>query len=265
MVMMRKDMEMEKRVACVSFSPSGTTKTITERIAGAFSGARENYSLLHFSGKKLQLSRKDVLVVGFPVFSGRLPSPAKELLEHISGEGTPAVAVVVYGNREYEDALLELKDLLEQKGFLTIGAGAFIARHSIFPQVAKDRPDQEDWTKIGQFAGQCAQKITDSEDQPLSSVSVKGNTPYREIAPVPLKPSGNKNCTACGACAAICPVHAISAESPRKTDHALCISCTACIEVCPRKARGFRGPAYPIAAKMFEKKCSARKEPETFI
>lgn len=38
--------------------------------------------------------------------------------------GTPAIAVCVYGNRDYDDALIELKDAIEANGFKTVAAAA---------------------------------------------------------------------------------------------------------------------------------------------
>ena len=66
----------------------------------------------------------------------------------IHGNNTPAVAVCVYGNRDYDDALLEIKDTLNGNGFRTFAAGAFIGRHCIFPKVAEGRPDASDLEKL---------------------------------------------------------------------------------------------------------------------
>lgn len=62
------------------------------------------------------------------------------------------MAVVVYGNRDYEDALLELHDILSENGFVVVAAGAFVARHSIFPDVAAGRPDRDDLDRMAEFA-----------------------------------------------------------------------------------------------------------------
>lgn len=52
--------------------------------------------------------------------------------------------VCVYGNRGDEDTLLELNNICTDNGFVAISAGAFIAKHSIFPAVAEERPDKND-------------------------------------------------------------------------------------------------------------------------
>jgi len=43
----------------------------------------------------------------------------------------------------------------------------------------------------------------------------------------------NSNCIACGACAAECPVSAITEGNPYTIDPDTCIDCNACANVCP--------------------------------
>lgn len=42
-----------------------------------------------------------------------------------------------------------------------------------------------------------------------------------------------ENCTACGACAEVCPVEAISVDDTAKVDRELCTGCGACVDECP--------------------------------
>ena len=83
---------------------------------------------------------------------GRIPTQTLISLNQIKANKTPAIVVCVYGNRDYDDALLELKEVVESNGFTVISAGAFVAQHSIFPQVGQNRPDEKDLTKIKEFA-----------------------------------------------------------------------------------------------------------------
>ena len=69
-------------------------------------------------------------ILSAPVYAGRLPIEAVRRLRRIKAGEAPAVVVVVYGNRAYEDALLELQDLAGEQGFRPIAAGAFIGEHS---------------------------------------------------------------------------------------------------------------------------------------
>lgn len=139
-------------VHTVFFSATGTTRKVMTALSGAFSGTAIMHDLLYTPlERELLLGPEDLLLAGVPVYSGRVPDLCLQSLKKLKGGNTPAVAVVVYGNRDYDDALLELKNTLETGGFLVAGAAAFIARHAIFPEVAPDRPDEEDMRRINEF------------------------------------------------------------------------------------------------------------------
>ncbi len=63
--------------------------------------------------KSVSFSKNDIVIVGVPVYAGRVPKVLLKYLNSIKGKGALAVAVVVYGNRNYDDALIELRDILE--------------------------------------------------------------------------------------------------------------------------------------------------------
>ncbi len=254
-----------KEVFNVFFSPSGTTKKITSAVSSVISDAVSAIDLINLPlTEKNKFSDNDVLVVGVPVFAGRVPKPAAELLAKLHGSNTPAIAIVVFGNRAYDDALLELSDLLHNQGFSVIGAVAFVAEHSIFKQVACGRPDDKDFSKIVEFASICSKKL-ETFSNSSEKLSIPGRHPYLVPPKIPLVPKGNSTCIDCGLCATLCPTGAINSAFPRKTNKDKCISCTACIAACPTGARAFRGPVFFIAGKSFSKKCSNRLEPEWFL
>ena len=248
------------------FSPGGTSRAIVEYFTSQLDEKRPvSLDLLrHKEHTDRRFGPDDLLVVNMPVFAGRLPLPVPAMLSGFKAQRTPAVALVTYGNREYEDALLELCDILSSGGFEVIGAAAFIARHSIFPRVAADRPDDKDKQKIAAFAAQCASKLATTGKSRLLSTRVNGNRPYRDIPPIPFKPNGDDACNDCGLCVELCPVQAIDPATPRQTDPERCISCTACVYNCPQHARSFRGPAYERGLAAFLANLSARREPEVF-
>ena len=255
---------MNRTTTMIHFSPSGTTARTANLIAANISDSVQSIDLLKDKPKmEKHFSSNDIVVVAMPVFAGRLPGICADMLGMLKGDRTPAIAAVVYGNRAYEDALLELTDILKENGFIVVGAGAMVAQHSIFPNVAKGRPDESDIEMIRGFAARCAAVIESSK---TGSLPVPGNRPYRETGGgLPIAVSAGSSCNACGACGKICPVGAIPVDELRKTDKEKCINCTACISICPQKARKYRGMKYWLGGKAFGKKCSTRLEPEFYV
>ena len=248
----------------VYFSASGTTKKVISIFADFLGDERVKYDLLHYPPKEpVTFGTDESATFAFPVFGGRIPQFCTDMLRKFQGKKTPAVAMVVYGNRAYDDALLELTDILNEQGFVTIAAATFIAQHSIFPAVAAGRPDTEDEKKIRSFAEGCKKKLAGYAGG--RSVAVKGNYPYVKAGAVSLHPAGDQSCNRCGTCVQICPVGAISSDNPGETNTKKCIACTACIAACPQHARGFHAEIYPAVSKSFAKNNADRKEPEFFL
>lgn len=252
----------------VYFSATYTTRKIVRQIAKQLGGEIKEHDITKETSKiDWTCDSDDLLVMGMPVYAGRIPTTTLKILENLKGENTPAIIVCVYGNRDYDDALLEMKNLVEEKGFKVISAAAFVAQHSIFPAVGSHRPDQEDLDKIKIFTDKSAESLRLFTDNTSSfpDIKVKGNIPYKIPGAVPLKPKGNRKCDKCGICVKLCPVSAIPADEPRKTDKEICISCGRCIVVCPQHARHFGGLIYAIGSRKFKNANSARKEPEFFF
>lgn len=216
------------------FSPTGGTKKVGLAFASAASGTVTEVDL---ADPKVSLESVPcgLAVFAVPVFGGRIPAPAAERIRALQGNGTKAVTLAVYGNRAYEDALLELNHTAAGSGFEVIASGAFIARHSIVPQVAAGRPDEKDLEEIRGFAQKVVQKI---ESGDLSQVTVPGNMPYKPEMQTAATPVSLENCTLCGKCAAVCPVGAVSLKDRTViTELDKCILCMACTHVCPEGAR----------------------------
>lgn len=256
------------KLSTVFFSPTDSTKSVLETMTAALCPQSAAIDLTKFSERDnaLDFSSGELVFFGLPVYGGRVPAPMAERIKHLRGDHTPAVLVVTYGNRAFEDALLELQTLTEASGFVTVAAGAFVTEHSIMHSVAPGRPDASDNEKIAAFGKAAWNKVQDAADlSAFSALTLPGNKPYREYGGIPLKPKATKRCTACGACAASCPVGAIPAAAPQTTDSAACISCMRCMKVCPAHARKLNGLMLFVAERSFRKNFSARKEPETFI
>lgn len=251
-------------ISIVYFSATYTTREIARLIASKFEYPVKEYDITQLPfPNEVHLGKTDLLIAAMPVYAGRIPPQAVGALNKFKGEGTPAVLACVYGNRDYDDALLELKDKVETNGFRSVAAGAFIARHSIFPKVGTGRPDERDMDFIGNFAGKSMELLKGATDTDhFSKIQVKGNYPYKVPGSISLHPKGKRNCNWCGKCAGLCPVQAIPVEDPKKTDKEICISCGRCIVVCPQHARSFTGVLYKVVEHKFVKAYSARREPE---
>ncbi|MEG1632983.1 MAG: EFR1 family ferrodoxin [Oscillospiraceae bacterium] len=256
-----------EKVTAIYFSPTGGTKAVCEEIAAKLAGGAVESMDLTVEAQSAAFGAQDVVVIAAPVFGGRVPSPTRDRLAALSAEGSPAIVVAVYGNRAYEDALLELKSLAESRGFKVVAAGAFIARHSIMPEYGAGRPDASDKAIMARFAESVRQKLADAaEAAALPEISVPGNRPYRKFDGLPMNPTANKlKCGKCGKCAQNCPVGAIPLADPLKTDAKKCITCMRCASLCPHYARCINPALLIVAKAKLKKECSERKEPEMFL
>ncbi len=252
-------MKNYSKVNLIYFSATGTTQIIVSTISKAldrFPQQQYNLNTLQVDSD-ISISSDELAIFAVPVYSGRVPEIAKQYILKFKGNHTSAILIGVYGNRAFEDALVELQDITQANGFITISAAAFIAQHSIFPQVASGRPNKQDLEMVADFAI----KSINHDKSDSHQLVIKGNRPYRAIKPVPLVPKTSRTCNKCGLCAKQCPVKAISIDNPKKIDKTLCISCAHCISICPQKARRFGGLLYWLATKKFTKAFSSPQMP----
>lgn len=225
--------------------------------------------LRHPPQADLHFGPEDLLVITSPVYSGRLPEPMRRRLEKLSGAGTPVIIAMTYGDRAYDDALLELADLLEERGFVVIGAGAFIARHAVFPRYAVGRPDEADLALLRELARRSLGKLASVPAGSSVRGIIKGKRPYMKPQELPIYPRPDSRCVGCGACARICPVQAIDPAAIKARPAKHCLACAACIHACPQGSRKFRGLLYNGLDWLFlalsKVMKSQRKEPEIFV
>lgn len=250
------------KVIKIFFSPSETTKKVVGLIADNFKEESEICDLLYFDGEK-EFADDDIVIVGMPVFAGRIPKRAAMRLSKIKGENTKAIAVVNYGNAHVSDALLELVDLLKENGFDVIAAASTISHHSIFDGVAQGRPDDADIEKINGFAQKCIGRI---ENGGSLEADIPGNKPYLDYKQLPfIVGCDESKCVFCLECVSVCPEKAIPDDNPADVDLDLCSRCTSCINICQENARGFTGEAFETKKPVFESANSDRKEPEFYF
>lgn len=272
---------MDLKVTAMYFSATGTTKkivqSIAEKLSENISGDRainiQDFTLPSFRQEPKKFTEKDIVIFGVPVYAGRVPNVLLKYLTSIEGNGSLAVAVTVYGNRNYDDALIELTDILNSNGFTVIGAGAFIGEHSFSKILAKNRPDDKDMAITIKLANQLNVKIKNQNK--AKPIEVCGNRPYKNYYipqnknadPIDIKkvtPKTNNKCTNCMLCVRLCPMGSIDDKDASKVT-GICIKCGACVKMCPMQAKYYDDENYIWHKEELEVKFSNRREPEIFI
>ncbi len=272
-----------KKATCIYFSPTGTTETIIKGISQGLTTERVDFVNITKQQNRKDVPQKvngDLVILGTPVYYGRVPEIVAAYLSTLEADKTPIVLTVVYGNRAYEDSLRELNDIAVSKNFIPLAGGVFVAEHSYsssdYP-IAKGRPDNADLQKSKEFGEAIQDKINSLKSlDELPRLEIPGESPY--IVPdnlhmiekartfVDLTPvTDTQKCTQCGDCAEACPTEAISHEDFSQTDKWKCIICYACIKSCPEDARQMKDPNFQAAVQMLHQNCQIRKEPEWYL
>lgn len=258
-----------KCIHLIYFSPTHTSAKIAYAIAeGMETASLSESDITHEASPETVILEDELTIVAVPVYGGRVAETAVERLRFFHANHTPVIPIVVYGNRDYEDALKELTDLLTQQGFIPVAAGAFVGEHSYSRKdmpIAAGRPDESDLEIASSLGHRVQMALMDiSSLKGWSPVVVKGNVPYKVKGPsTPQAPVTDEDlCTQCEYCIDVCPVAAISIVDDRMfSDPAVCIKCCACVKECPEGARTFDTPYTAMLHKNF----SVRREPELFI
>jgi len=257
-----------RRARLIYFSPTQTTKKILEGISEGFQFEIVEAVDLTPPGMKTAKPGKiagELVLLGAPVYSGRISPQAAERIRRFQGLHTPAVVVVVYGNRAYDDALLELRDIAVAAGFRPIAGAAFVGEHSLANAempIALGRPDQNDLGKARKFGESIRNKLKTMDSFDIDAVlQVPGKYPYKERRKrQPVSPITREDiCIKCSQCAEVCPVGTITIADTVVNDPIACLRCLACVKNCPSGARRMEDPGVRQTAKRLNETCFARK------
>lgn len=274
-------MKLEK-IWAVYFSGTGTTRRTVERIAGGIASRLNlpaesvDFSRPAVRQETLGFGEKDLVVFGTPVYAGRVPNVLLPFLqERIVGGGALAVPVVLFGNRNYDDALIELRNILAADGMHPIAAGAFVGEHSFSRVLGADRPNAEDEALMDEFAARVAELAAGLDAAPVKSVAVRGQEPLRPyytpqdragnpINILKVKPKTDlSRCGGCGLCADLCPMGSIDPADVSAV-RGICIKCCACVKGCPTGAKFFDDAGYLYHQHELEAQYARPAENEVF-
>lgn len=255
----------DMKVNEIFFSPTGSTKSVVRLISSVWAGepAEIDCSLPDSDYGATGFGADELCIIGVPSFGGRVPAVALERLGRMKAHGTPAVIIATFGNRDYDDTLLELRDALKKRGFHVIAAIAAVTEHSIMRQFGSGRPNAADENELRGYSETIKRAMESGE--PLPEVGVKGNMPYRDYSGLPFIPSAGSACNRCGTCAKVCPMCAIPFENPSETDKQRCITCMRCARVCPQRARKINPLMLFAAGRKMKKVCTAEKKNELHL
>lgn len=246
-------------IHAVYFSGTGTTKKTVVRLARAVAAAlaapcvEHDFTLPEAREQTLSFTAEDAAVVGCPTYAGRVPNLLMPYLrDKVRGAGTPVVPVVLFGNRNYDDSLMELSQLLTAGGCVTVAGGAFVGEHSFSTTLGAGRPNGEDEREMDAFAARIAAKLAAGDTTPVTVGGCDPIRPYytprdrhgNPINILKVKPKTDREkCTDCGLCAARCPMGSIDVSDVSQVK-GVCIKCCACVKGCPVGAKYFDDPGY---------------------
>lgn len=285
---------MIKKIWAASFSPTGGTEHIVSLLAEEMGKCLKlpvhkiSFTLPDERKKSCTFTEEDLLILGTPVYAGRIPNKIlPDVDRSFEGNGTLAVAVSVFGNRNYDDGLMELALLLENHGFCVAAAAAAAARHAFSDDIGAGRPDKQDEEELRVFARRAAEKIKEffgkekivSGNKSSCGVSALQITGHNPVGPyyTPLradgqpakflkaKPVTDENlCNRCGTCAQVCPMGSISREDPSVVN-GICIKCQACIRSCPAQAKHFEDEDFLSHVEMLREHYTRRAANAFFL
>ena len=252
-----------KTVWSVWFSATGTTQKVVTALSKSLAeqlgaGWQEYcFNLPKAREEDLTFGPGDLVVLGVPVYAGRVPNLILPYVrDRIHGGGALAVPVVLYGNRNFDDGLMELRNVARDNGFCPVAAGAFVGEHSFSKVLGAGRPDGDDMALVQQLADRTAAKVKALTEAPAQAVEVEGCDPIRPYytprdrhgEPIrdflKAKPvTDPAKCVKCGLCARICPMGSIDPQDVSSVV-GKCIKCCACVKKCPRGAKYFDHEGY---------------------
>ncbi|MCZ9889561.1 EFR1 family ferrodoxin [Brachyspira hyodysenteriae] len=270
------------KVYSIYYSATGTTQKIVsyigENIAKKLNVDFEKYNFTLPKKREgiLEFKENDLVICGTPTYAGRIPNVMLPYYKNnIKANGALAIPVVLYGNRNFDDSLIELRNTMQENGFYTIAGAGFIGEHAFSYTLVAGRPDDKDMAIAAEFVDKVVEKIKNMTDIPKEPIKVRGNDPIRPyympkdknehaIDILKVKPKvDTSKCTNCKTCAHVCPLASIDFDDITKYV-GKCIKCGACIKKCPEHCRYYDDEGFLYHQHDLEDEFKRRAEPELF-
>ena len=155
------------KVWAVYFSPTGNAKKVVTTMAkraaeclGVPMGTVD-FTLPENREGVVSFDKEDLAFFSTPVYAGRIPNKMLPYVQTaFEGNGALAVAVSVFGNRNFDNGLIELRNELEAHGFHTVAGAGIPTEHVFSSKLATGRPDADDLVKIAEFGEKVAEKVS---------------------------------------------------------------------------------------------------------
>lgn len=267
-----------KTVWAVWFSGTGTTEKVVTSVARAMAETLNaeyqtfSFNLPQARETDLSFGPEELVVLGVPVYAGRVPNLLLPYIQDkVKGSDTLAVPLVLYGNRNFDDGLIELRNVMFVNGFRPIAAGAFVGEHSFSRVLGAGRPDEQDMALALKLAQKAAQRAAAPDTIPDAPVAVAGQDPIRPYytprdrygQPIrdflKAKPVTDPDkCVKCGLCARLCPMGSIDFDDVSRVT-GKCIKCCACVKKCPKGAKYFDHEGYLYHQRELEEQYAGRR------
>jgi diguanylate cyclase (GGDEF)-like protein len=249
------------KVHHLTFSPNGRTlKT------GSFIAKKLGEEILHnvtskyMRNFKTVINKNEVVIISYPTYAGRIPQTFVDYLQsNVKIQGASVILITTYGNREFEDSLLEGEDIIKSLGGKLLGAASVVSEHCYTDKVGSHHPNQYDLLVLDEFATIILSRFNGGH----INVEIPGNRPYRTGVTYDkpfFMPELNEDlCIECNKCVNACPTRAM-----RFNDASRCIHCCACINVCPTQALSFKDDRFLKIVEKLEINCKKIKETQYF-
>ena len=274
-------MQSIKNIKAVFFSPTGNTKQVVEQFAAKLAQKlnvpveKDDFTLPVAHTETRVYSSDDLVIFGVPTYAGRIPNKVLPFVQELfKGNQTPVIAIVTFGNRSFDNSLIELDGELKKNNFSIVGAGAVVCKHA-FAEVGIGRPNAADNEQLSAFADEVFEKLQQSGGS-LSNTAIKRNealtayyvplgTDGKPVNFLKAKPVTDKaKCDNCGVCAAVCPMGSIDKNDVSLVP-GICIKCQACIVHCHTKAKSFDDPLFLSHKAMLEQNYTRPAVSEFFV